>query len=148
MSGRADRLRPVVVALRAAEQGRLAACLARIRQGREEAAKLRSAARAAGPGEDGAGMLALGAWQRLQERRARAAIAAADALESEASSLRRRLALALGREKAVDALAAADRAAAALLAARRADDAAPRRPVQSSGSELSNPPGSSSVGTA
>ena len=123
MSGPADRLGAIVAARRAADQGRLAACLAEQRRLLQEAAALRRLARAAPAGGDTADMAQTAAWQGCLCDTALSLRARARALEPELRRLRDQLALSLGREQAVDALAAAERAARQRRAARRAEDA-------------------------
>lgn len=125
MTGRAGRLVAVVAARRAAGQGRLAACMAEQRRLCAGALDLLSLARAAPAGGDAADMAQTARWQAHLRDEARAMQARAAGLEPELERLRAALALALGRERAIEALAETEIKAARRRAERRADDAVP-----------------------
>jgi len=101
-----ERMRRVVKAQKMAELAVLAAARAEARHARDAAAARRAAARGVAPAETVLAMRLQSAWQTDQERLARTAEADAMAADRRAAPIAGRLALALGREAALEDLAA------------------------------------------
>lgn len=122
---RAAGLRPVVAAFAGAERVRLAAHLARIAALRARADACLRAMRVSGASTETVQMIAVANWQSAQFAKRKTLLAEVTELDCETARLQARLARALGRETAVEALAAAERTAAQQRADRRAEDDVP-----------------------
>ena len=153
------RLHRAAAAARAAEEARLAGLTAEIAACRARADALRrSIAEPAGTSGNGAPALsgqpmqaadlaAAARWRDRLAREARADLARAEALATEAEAARSRLARAFGRERALADLLARARREVRRAAERRAEDACPGRAAPQSSSPEREPEGKSSAGS-
>ena len=122
MKTRAGRLMDVVAAQRSADQGRLSACLAKQRSLKEAAVAHFDAVRGVPPGKDAADMIIATSWQEHQRALGSTALAKAGEMDAQIRELRSKLARSLGREQAVIALDASERAMILRQTERRLED--------------------------
>lgn len=123
-----DRMRRVLSAIKMNEMVQLGAQMRQVEEARQEAIKLRGAARNLSAAETATEMMQQGQWRDFLERGARAAEDRANTALADAAPLKARLARTLGREDVTLKMIAAAKRDAMRIKEARAEDETPRRP--------------------